>query len=656
MKINRVEIQNINSLKSDKPIEIDFEKGAFKDCGLFLISGPTGAGKTTILDAITVALYRKVPRFEKSSKANLKDIVNKEASFASSKLFFTVDSINYEAYWQIRIKDKNGKLLKTTREDIRLTNLDSGEIIAEQKQEMDIKIKQILKLNYEQFLRSVMLAQGKFSAFLTATSKEKGILLEQLTGEEIYKRISELTKAKMNEEYSKLQQIKSKINTEDLLSENDIKFLNSEISQIKKDLEEIDKESKKLEKIINWFNKDKELQKKLKNLEEKEQNLNQESKSKQDIFDLLEKSNQAEPFRELLKDIEKIEKSLNEKIKEQNTLKSNKNNIANELNEKEAEVNILKKDLDTKKEEKNKWIPKLEKVAIIDNEIKSLNQNLKIKLKEIEVLQKDLNNEKEKIKTFKDKIETKNKLKDELESYINKNSFIEDLNNNRDKIIKDLTLRKNSYEDSEKIKQELLNKEKENEKIIIKNENLLKQIKNYQEKLEKRVQELDDLQKQMPKEDVNELQSRLNNLHKEKENLNKLENLSSSYCKIDIEKIKIEILDKKEKIKNANNKLEQICREKENLSKLIQSLEKNLKLENQIINLEKEREKLIEGKPCPLCGSTSHPKVNEYKEIKKSDTEKELKTAKEKFENILTQENKLNMDIVALTTSLESKK
>lgn len=65
MKILKIELQNINSLKCESPIVIDFEHSRFEDVGLFAITGPTGAGKTTLLDAITIALYRKVPRFEK---------------------------------------------------------------------------------------------------------------------------------------------------------------------------------------------------------------------------------------------------------------------------------------------------------------------------------------------------------------------------------------------------------------------------------------------------------------------------------------------------------------------------------------------------------------------------------------------------------------
>ena len=87
MKILKVELQNINSLKSDNPIVIDFEDDKFKDVGLFAITGSTGAGKTTILDAITIALYHNVPRFN-GTKGSLIDVVSHSAHDAFCRVTF----------------------------------------------------------------------------------------------------------------------------------------------------------------------------------------------------------------------------------------------------------------------------------------------------------------------------------------------------------------------------------------------------------------------------------------------------------------------------------------------------------------------------------------------------------------------------------------
>ncbi|RLD57622.1 MAG: hypothetical protein DRJ05_09390, partial [Bacteroidetes bacterium] len=103
MKILKIELQNINSLKSETPIVIDFESDHFRDIGLYAITGSTGAGKTTILDAITIALYHNVPRFNKSHiKAGLEDVVSYGADDALARVTFANDGTRYEAQWGMR--------------------------------------------------------------------------------------------------------------------------------------------------------------------------------------------------------------------------------------------------------------------------------------------------------------------------------------------------------------------------------------------------------------------------------------------------------------------------------------------------------------------------------------------------------------------------
>ncbi len=246
MKIDKIRLQNINSLRSSKPIEINFRDNKFTQTGLFLITGVTGAGKSTILDAITVALYHRVPRLE---SGNLADIVNHGSREALSSVEFNIDGEIYEATWSIRVLGRGGKRLNRPIESVRLKNLTSRKILAEKKRDIVTKVESILHLNYKQFLRAVLLAQGEFSAFLLASSKDKGTLLEQITGEDIYKKIGITLREKITTQKREVDKIvdKIKISSEELLDNQN--ELNIRLKEIEIELKELNISKSKIDNL-----------------------------------------------------------------------------------------------------------------------------------------------------------------------------------------------------------------------------------------------------------------------------------------------------------------------------------------------------------------------------------------------------------------------
>lgn len=224
MKILAIRCHNIASLDGENVI--DFQQEPLASTGLFAISGPTGSGKTTLLDALCLALFEEVPRMTGigSSGVKIRDISNDSLSLQDPRNllrkgcsegyaevdFVGIDSLAYRARWSVRRarRKADGSLQKT---EITLTRLTDLQPIGSTKEEVLIEIKKKLGLTFEQFCRAVLLAQNEFNAFLKANNNERAELLEMLTGLSSFTSISEMAYERSEQERKSLEQIQSQM-------------------------------------------------------------------------------------------------------------------------------------------------------------------------------------------------------------------------------------------------------------------------------------------------------------------------------------------------------------------------------------------------------------------------------------------------------------
>lgn len=252
MKLQKLTIHNIASIED---ATIDFEAKPLSDSDVFLITGDTGAGKSTILDAICLALYAQTPRIsdDKIKKKNGNDKSNGDeikyydtrqlmrrgcGEAIISLQFIGNNEKHYIAQWSVaRARKKvNGKI---QNKDWELNDIDAG-ILLKKNKEIENEIAKAVGLDFNQFCRTTMLAQGEFTKFLKSNDTEKAEILEKVTGVDAYTKIGAKIFEIWNEKKNAYSAAQEAINgvkilsDEELSQKNDtLKLLADEINRIK---------------------------------------------------------------------------------------------------------------------------------------------------------------------------------------------------------------------------------------------------------------------------------------------------------------------------------------------------------------------------------------------------------------------------------------
>ncbi|MFV5365619.1 AAA family ATPase [Acinetobacter oleivorans] len=263
MKILSIRIKNLASL-SDEHF-IDFESAPLAHAGLIAIVGKTGAGKSTILDAMCLALFNRVPRL-KDSDGKLKDVDGSEL-LTNSPLtvlrrgtghgfaelcFIAQDQKRYLARWEIKRarENPNGKLQSVQRH---LKCLTDGVVLADKAKAVDEKVKQITQLSFEQFTRAVLLAQSEVTAFLKARDSERGELLEYLTNSSIFAKIGELAFRKTADIAKQRKQFEEFLGHIEILSDEEIAAFTEQYQQAEQNHQQLEQQKNVLDKQQQWF-------------------------------------------------------------------------------------------------------------------------------------------------------------------------------------------------------------------------------------------------------------------------------------------------------------------------------------------------------------------------------------------------------------------
>jgi exonuclease SbcC len=221
MKILQLRFRNLNSLAGEW--SIDFTTPEYAADALFAITGPTGSGKSTILDAICLALYGQTPRLGRITKS-ANELMSRHTGECFAEVTFTTSAGTFRCHWsQHRSRRRPEGELQMQRHEI--SDALSGRILESRLQDTARAIEERTGMDFDRFTRSMMLAQGAFAAFLQAEPDRRAPVLEQITGTGIYSEISVKVHERHREERSKLESLRAACEGIRLLGEEELEEL-----------------------------------------------------------------------------------------------------------------------------------------------------------------------------------------------------------------------------------------------------------------------------------------------------------------------------------------------------------------------------------------------------------------------------------------------
>ena len=540
MQIESIQFENLNSLAGRW--KIDFLDPVYLSEGIFAILGPTGAGKSTILDAICLALYGRTPRLNKISKTE-NEVMSRGTGNCFAEIVFRTTEGRFLANWsQKRARNKpDGAFQQPSRE---LAKYPEGKILADKIETVSTLIQDKVGMEFQEFTRSMLLAQGSFDAFLRANPGDQALILEQITGTAIYAEISKEVFERDKEEKTKIKLLRESLAEFTFLSQEDEKALNAERDEKMWLHETLQAEQQTIRRQIEYWTALETLQAEIEMLKSQ----SDEIQGRENLF-----KNDAERIRraekaasiaveyaaltDLRRSIQTCEHELQSKTTELDKATGVYRGKAETRESAEKELLAIQ-------EEETKLKPVFQKVRELDLRVSQKKKELDVLEKTWEATETNRKNAAAQQEQFAGELRKNEEESRQLEDYFRTHAadgrLTAELNGLR---IRSETLREK--------KEQLLCVEQERQK----------NAKN----LDKKNSQIQNVLKILPTEDAENAK-------------NDFAGLQQRYK---AEKVNLEIESK------------QIHATKVELAR-IQSLEKH-------------RQHLVDGKPCPLCGSLEHP-------------------------------------------------
>ncbi|HVH99794.1 MAG TPA: AAA family ATPase, partial [Enhygromyxa sp.] len=274
MKILAVRGKNLASLSGH--FEVDFSKPPLDRAGLIAITGPTGAGKTTLLDAMCLALFDRTPRFANRGgvviggqdddptvglrTSDVRGILRHGASEGWAEVdFLGIDERRWRARWEVRRARGKSEGRLQHQQMALLDPITGRTLVGDRKGDVLAAIEARLGLDFDQFRRSVLLAQGEFAAFLEASGGERAELLERMTGTGLYRQLGRAAFERAKQAEAELELIRREHATLHILPDDARAQLEATIATRRASAAELDRSRNQAEAALRWYGREAEL-------------------------------------------------------------------------------------------------------------------------------------------------------------------------------------------------------------------------------------------------------------------------------------------------------------------------------------------------------------------------------------------------------------